>query len=77
MGISETLMVGSLKSDDIIKSDTGLVAKITMQHIGYYVVSILEGSPFQSVHKDELRYNQSLSRYEVNATNLRKWKRKD
>lgn len=67
--------MGSLNEKDIIKSDSGLVATVLNERPGYYIVGIIEGAPFKSQHLKEIWFNHSLERYEIHASNIRKWQK--
>jgi len=75
MDLHDPLGIGSLRPQDAIKSKDGLVAVVIEERPGYYVVKITDGRPFE--HKEEVRFNHSLERYEIDATRISKWKRKD
>lgn len=77
MDVKEIISIGSLKEQDTIQSDNGLTATVTKERPGFYVVNIVNGSPFMQVHQQEVRFNHSSKRYEIDATRLKKWSRKD
>ena len=75
MPLPKPLLLGEVEIGDCIISDNGL--KVCA--IGYdsqrYIVEIIDGVAFGFRHQQEIQYNPTLKRYEINGPHLIKWHR--